>query len=207
MTMTPLRGRKVILREKQLTDAPNDYRWRTNPELARLDATLPIRMSFEKYRELFEDELLNPSARVLRLAVETLQGKHIGNCMYYDADFIKSEAELGILIGDTDYWDQGYGTDAVDMMLRHIFTSTPLRRIYLHTLDWNQRAQLSFAKSGFASVRNVRRSGYNFVLMETSREEWTRLEERRVREEIGRESAGREADGASLLNPPTPARE
>ena len=202
MAMTPLRGRKVILREKQLTDAPNDYRWRTDPELARLDATLPIRMSIEKYRELSQDELLHPSARVLRLAVETLQGKHIGNCMYYDADFITSEAELGILIGERDYWDKGYGTDAVEVMLRHIFTSTPLRRVYLHTLDWNQRAQLSFAKSGFASVRNVRRSGYNFLLMEIRREEWTRLEERRARGVVGSEPGG-----APLPNPPTPARE
>ncbi len=32
-----IKGKKVILREKRLEDAANDYRWRTDPELARLD--------------------------------------------------------------------------------------------------------------------------------------------------------------------------
>jgi RimJ/RimL family protein N-acetyltransferase len=182
MNTLPLQGAKIILRQKLLPDATDDYRWRTDPELAQLDATLPIRMSFSKYCELFEDELIHPSARVLRLAIETFEGKHIGNCMYYDADFIASQVELGILIGERDYWSKGFGTDAVNVMLRHIFTTTPLRRVYLHTLDWNQRAHLSFSKSGFAHTRNVRRSGYDFIKMEISYTSWVKMETRRIQE-------------------------
>ena len=34
-------------------------------------------------------------------------GKYIGNCMYYDMNTIDKEAELGIVIGDRNYWSRG----------------------------------------------------------------------------------------------------
>jgi RimJ/RimL family protein N-acetyltransferase len=46
--------------------------------------------------------------------------------------------------------------------------------VYLHTLEWNTRARKSFAKSGFREVKEVRRGGFDFVLMEVRREDWVR---------------------------------
>jgi RimJ/RimL family protein N-acetyltransferase len=76
------------------------------------------------------------------------------------------------MIGDRNYWSQGYGTDVVKTALAHIFTSTELHRVYLHTLSTNLRAQKSFTKSGFKPLRDVRRDGYEFMLMEIWRKEW-----------------------------------
>ena len=94
--------------------------------------------------------------------------------MYYDIDLKRGEAELGIMI-DRQYWGRGYGTDSVDALLGHIFTTTSLNRVYLHTLEWNNRARRSFAKSGFREIKKVRRSGADFTLMEIQRGEWERL--------------------------------
>ena len=95
---------------------------------------------------------------------------HIGNCMYYDLDERRGQTELGIMIGDRDYWNGGYGTDAVVTLVEHIFkTISSINKIYLHTLDWNDRARKSFAKAGFVEVRKVKRDGQNFVLMEMER--------------------------------------
>ena len=44
------------------------------------------------------------------------------------------------MIGDRRFWGKGYGNDAVNTLVRYVFTETRLRRVYLHTLDWNQRA-------------------------------------------------------------------
>jgi RimJ/RimL family protein N-acetyltransferase len=106
------------------------------------------------------------------MAIDTSDGRHIGNCMYYDINAEKLECELGIMIGDRDYWSQGYGTDVVKTALAHIFTTTELERVYLHTLSTNFRAQKSFTKSGFKPLRDVRRDGYEFILMEIWRKEW-----------------------------------
>ena len=95
--------------------------------------------------------------------------------MYYDIDLRRGQAELGIMIGDRDYWSRGYGTDSVNTLLTHIFTSTSIDRVYLHTLEWNQRARNSFAKSGFKELRPVRRNGLDFIYMEVWRTEWERI--------------------------------
>jgi len=131
-----------------------------------------MRLSLKEYTRYFRDELEYPSPWSVRLAVETLDGQHIGNVMYYDVDERKRQAELGIMIGLREYWDRGYGTDAVDTVLRHIFTETGIERVYLHTLEWNDRAQTAFKKTGFAAVRTVARDGYNFILMEALRSDW-----------------------------------
>ena len=169
-----IKGDKVILREKRIGDAQDDYAWRTDEELARLDATRTLNMPYESFLKYSREELAfdNPMSR--RFAIDTHDGKHIGNCMYYDIDLRQGEAEVGIMIGDREYWGQGYGTDSVDSLLDHIFTATPLTRVYLHTLEWNHRAQRSFAKAGFRDVKKVLRSGEAFILMEISRPDWER---------------------------------
>jgi len=165
-------GEKVRVREKRVEDIRNEYMWRVDPELSRLDATRPMTMSYEDFFRYSKEEMQFPNYRSKRLAVETLEGVHIGNIMYYDLNMQNSQAELGIMIGDKDYWSSGYGTDTVNTLVRHLFTILELDRVYLHTLSWNYRAQASFAKSGFKLVRNVKRGGQDFILMEVLRSDW-----------------------------------
>ncbi len=170
-----IKGKLTVLREKRLEDAALDYEWRTDEELSALDATTPLRMSYSSYLRLIEDELRHPVPWSKRFAIETHDGKLIGNCMYYDIDTARGQAELGIMIGDRDYWNRGYGTDAVTTLTSHIFNTSSFGRIYLHTLSWNLRAQRSFQKCGFVTVKPVRRSGYDFILMELMKDRWEGL--------------------------------
>ncbi|PZC41817.1 MAG: Protein N-acetyltransferase, RimJ/RimL family, partial [Chloroflexi bacterium] len=144
-------------------------------ELSRLDATRPMSMSYEDFLRYSKEEMQFPNYRSKRLAVETLEGIHIGNIMYYDLNTQNRQAELGIMIGDKDYWSSGYGTDTVNTLLQHLFTILELDRVYLHTLSWNYRAQASFTKSGFKLIRNVKRGREDFILMEVLRSDWEEL--------------------------------
>jgi RimJ/RimL family protein N-acetyltransferase len=148
-------GEKVILREKKLEDAVEDYVWRRDSELSELDATRPISMSFTDYHRYTREELRYDSYYSVRLAVDTLDGTHIG-----------------IMIGNRDYWSQGYGSDAVKTLIDYVFSYTHLTKIYLHTLEGNLRARRSFEKSGLIEIRKVKRSGKSFVRMEIIKEDW-----------------------------------
>ena len=170
-------GEKVCIREKRLSDAEEDHSWRCDPELARLDAAAPLRMEFQEFLRQFKRELEYPSAFSRRLGVDTHDGVHIGNCMYYDMDYFRGTAELGILLGNRDFWGGGYGTEAVQLLLYHMFTAMPIKRVYLHTLDFNHRAQRSFEKCGFKIIRPVKRSGWEFFYMELKRERWVELQQ------------------------------
>ncbi len=162
-------GNKIKLREKKVADARADYMWRTDPELVRLDATSLLTTTFLQYQSAYASELRYPSSTRQQFAIETLDGKHIGNCVFYDINETKGEAELGIMIGDCDYWGKGYGTDAVNTLVNHIFHRTNLKRIYLKTLDWNTRAQKCFKKCGFTEYGHLVRDGFSFILMEMYR--------------------------------------
>jgi RimJ/RimL family protein N-acetyltransferase len=165
-------GKKTRLRDKKLSDARNDYSWQTDPELARLDAAPLFAASFAQYLLDYTSELCYPTPNRHQFAVETSDGKHIGNCTYYDIDDTKGEAELGIVIGDRDCWDKGYGTDAVITLVNHIFRQTNIKRIRLKTLDWNQRAQKCFQNCGFVPCGHLQRDGHSFMLMELHRKQW-----------------------------------
>ena len=163
---------KIILREKSPDDAWDDYAWDTDPELARLDAAPRLSIPYSQYLSDYTRALRNPPTTSHRFAVDTLDGKHIGNCSYYNLDEAKGEVELGIMIGNRDYWDKGYGTDAITTLVNHIFRQRNLKRMYLKTLDWNGRAQKCFKKCGFIPYGQLARDGYSFVLMEISRSQW-----------------------------------
>ncbi len=163
---------RMVLREKKKSDIPDDYRWRSDPELAELDATRPLSLSYKDFERLSKDEMSYPSPRSKRLSVDTLDGQHIGNVMFYDIDLRGGKAELGIMIGEKDYWSRGFGTETVNLLLNHMFDEYPFNRVYLHTLSWNHRAQKSFHKAGFSDIAPVRRSGRDFIKMEIWRYEW-----------------------------------
>jgi RimJ/RimL family protein N-acetyltransferase len=165
-------GRKIRLRNKQDSDAEDDYRWRVDPELAELDATTPLRMDYSDFVRMYKGELRFPSFNMRRYAIDTYEDIHIGNCMLYDINTFAGESEIGIMVGNRDYWGRGYGLDAMAHLLESSFQDMNLEKIYLHTLDWNLRARKSFGKCGFSEVRSVRRFGRAFVRMEITSAKW-----------------------------------
>ncbi len=179
------RSSKVLLREKLLGDATDDFRWRSEPELNRYDAARPLTVGYQEYLALYREELLYPSPYRRSLAIEDETGRHIGNVMYYNIDAVRHEAELGITIGERDYWGQGYGSEAARLLVEVLLTKRGFRRVHLKTLSWNRRARRSFEKVGFVECgRSYRsfekvgfvecgrsyRSGNSFMLMEIRRE-------------------------------------
>ena len=162
------------MRQKRLGDAANDYAWRRDTELSRLDATAPLLSSFEEYLKGYAEELRYPGKGHRRFAIETMDGKHIGNCAYFNINEAEKEVELGIMIGDRAYWNQSYGADAVVILLNHIFSQTQMERVYLKTLDWNIRAQKCFEKCGFAPCGQLIRGEHRFLIMDIHRSDGLR---------------------------------
>jgi len=163
---------RVRIRPKRLEDARNDYQWSTDPELSDLDAVAPLTISFEAFLKEYRDQLRFPSPARRTFAVETLDGVHIGNCVYYNIDERGRQAEVGIMIGSREYWDKGYGTEAMCALVDQMFTRHNFKRLYLKTLEKNLRAQKSFQKCGFTPYGHMNREGYRFLLMELTRTRW-----------------------------------
>ena len=69
--------------------------------------------------------------------------------------------EIGIVIGEKEYWNQGYGTEAIVTVLRFMFTEMNLHRVMLRVFDFNHRAQRCYEKCGFVLEGRLRQSFYH----------------------------------------------
>lgn len=169
-----LNGEKIRLRPRRLEDAINEYRWRTDEELCRLDATIPLEFNFPYFLERYTLELEFPGL-IYTVAIETLADRHIGNCSLFNFNFIDGNAEVGIIIGEKDIWGQGYGRDAVKTFLSFVFQVSDINTALLRTLDWNTRAQACFSGCGFTTCGNLVKESYNFIVMELGRARFIEL--------------------------------
>lgn len=164
------RGRFTVIRRKRMRDARDEYRWRSDAELAEFDASRPVQSAFENYERNWSFDYRFTDMAGRSFAVEDDSGRHIGNVMYYNIDHSRAEAEIGISIGERDCWSRGYGSDALTALTRKLFETTGLTRFYLHTLDWNERAQRAFRRAGFEINGTSWKDGHTFVVMELRRE-------------------------------------
>lgn len=170
-----IKGNKVVLRSKEPDDAKNDYNWQIDIELSALDAMTPNTMSFREFYREYIDSLKHPHPNRITFAVDTHEGKHIGNCVYYNIDEVNNETEIGIMIGNRDYWSKGYGADIISTLIDYIFRHLKFDRIYLKTLVTNLRAQRCFEKCGLVPCGYRELEGYKFLLMDMSYSKWQEL--------------------------------
>jgi len=63
---------------------------------------------------------------------------------------------MGIMIGDREYQDRGYGTDAVRTILRFAFDEMNLNRVWLHVHEDNARGIAVYRKCGFREEGRLR---------------------------------------------------
>lgn len=90
-------------------------------------------------------------------------------------------AKLGMNIGETDFWNQGYGTDALKSVCRYFFTRLKYNRIELSVFEKNLGAirvyeKCGFKKEGFCRKAYLKKGKYhNKVIMGLIREDYKKL--------------------------------
>jgi RimJ/RimL family protein N-acetyltransferase len=77
-------------------------------------------------------------------------GEPIGMATLYN--FRSEGCDLGIKIGPRDLRGRGYASEAVDLLVHHVFDTLGLRTIRGSTLSHNVRMQRVFEKCGFVET-------------------------------------------------------
>lgn len=140
------RGPRVQLRPVRPDDLESIVRWTTDPELREL-------LEGEYPEEPTEGRLWYERAqsdrRGRQFIIETQDGIAIGDIALGEISWRAREAELRIRIGEKAYWNQGYGTEAVQALVLYAFEDLGLNRVYLRVFSFNRRAIRCYLKSGF----------------------------------------------------------
>ena len=78
--------------------------------------------------------------------------KLIGDIGISSIDSKNKNAEIGMAIGDKNYWSKGYGTDLVKTILKFCFEDLNLNKVYLDVWEENKRAIGCYSKCGFKKM-------------------------------------------------------
>jgi len=174
-----INGERIRFRAAEREDLPTFVAWINDPEVrAGISLYLPMSMASE---EKWFENMLERHPDEQPLVIEARHGKGwktIGNCGFFDINSHYRSAEFGIMIGEKSMWNQGYGTEAVKLLLRHGFETLNLNRIMLRVFENNPHAIRTYEKAGFTHEGRLRQAHYtkgqyvDVLLMSVLRSEW-----------------------------------
>lgn len=155
-------------------------RWERDSEFMRLSMLEPVnQFSVKKITDWLQKAQESDPPKGYEFAIRSLDSDRlVGNCGLGGEIFPHGEAYAGIGIGERELWNQGYGSDAMRVMLRYAFQELNLRKVSLTTGAYNPRAIRSYEKAGFVVEGKERgyflREGqrWDMVYMSILREEW-----------------------------------
>lgn len=153
---------RVRLRSIEREDLPRFVAWLNDPEV-RQGISIYLPFSLAEEEGWFEDVLKNPPVE-RPLVIELRVGEvwePIGSCGFLNLDWKNRSSELGISIGEKRYWNQGYGTEVMKLLLKHGFQTLNLNRIYLRVFADNPRAIRAYEKAGFVHEGCFRQAEYH----------------------------------------------
>lgn len=133
------------------------YRWCRDENLLQWSGGEPTELTLEEFHERLHHDQQDWFDQRRIFFIITRTQELLGRIGCFAIDWERGDAELGIVIGEAREWGKGYGREAITLLLRHLFETTPLQRVYLFTYIENHRAQRCFAACGFRSLGTVRR--------------------------------------------------
>ncbi|MCC7364616.1 MAG: GNAT family N-acetyltransferase [Dehalococcoidia bacterium] len=156
---SPLEGELIRLRSHEPEDEPYFHRWIHDPEVTEhLNARYPYSHAQEREFASLTSTYQNATFSVVTLA----EGQLIGNVSLRNAVPEDRSCDLGIMIGDKEYWGRGYGTDTMRTACRFGFEMMNLHRIELEVFAGNDRAQHVYEKVGFKVEARRRQAHFKF---------------------------------------------
>jgi RimJ/RimL family protein N-acetyltransferase len=177
--MSIIYGERIRLRAVEREDVKKFHEWVNDPEVTEgLSLYLPMSMVDE---ETWFETMITRPAQQKAMAIEVREGEGwrlIGNCAFFDIDTVAHSAEFGIMIGEKAFWNKGYGTETVTLLLRHGFETLNLNRVSLRVYADNPRARRSYEKAGFVLEGTMRQAVYkrgrfgDIHIMSVLRSEW-----------------------------------
>ncbi len=172
-------GERIRFRAPEREDLPMFTGWINDPEV-RYGLLLFLPMSLANEEQWFDNMLKRPQEEQ-PMTIETKKGKEwiaIGNCGFFEIDKISRSGEVGIMIGEKEYWNQGFGTEAMKLLLKHGFETLNLNRVLLRVYSNNPRAIRCYEKAGYVHEGSMRQAVYqhgqyvDMLFMSVLREEW-----------------------------------
>jgi len=141
-----IEAQKIYLRTLTEEDVSKKYcSWINDPEVNKY---LDTKQATIEDLKSFVRERYNDSNCVFLGIFLKNSDIHIGNIKLDQIDFKDKVANIGILIGEKDYWSKGFATEALKTLINYAFNNLNLHEIRLNIYEQNFSARRAYEKSG-----------------------------------------------------------
>lgn len=172
-------GELIRLRAVSRKDLPDFVTWLNDSDVGE-NIAIYYPLSNEQEEKWFA-EMQTHHVDEHPLAIEAKDQKKwklIGNTGFLNIDQRARSAEIGIFIGDKQYWNKGYGTEAMRLMVNYGFQALNLNRIFLRVFETNLRGVRCYEKVGFKHEGRLRQAHFangtyiDVLMMSILKGEW-----------------------------------
>ncbi|MBT3603470.1 MAG: GNAT family N-acetyltransferase [Candidatus Latescibacteria bacterium] len=171
-------GKKVRLTALRKDDIPIMQRWNEDAGYLRLYNSDPAEPNTEASlnKQLEDWDTSQTQKQFIMRPIKS--DECLGNVGLSDISWSNGTCSLGITIGNRKNWRQGYGRDAMNLLLNYAFNELNLHRIGLTVFEYNTAALALYESLGFqreGTLRDfVHRDGKRYAMYWYSllRPEW-----------------------------------
>lgn len=140
-------GDRLYLSPLNMEDAETYVRWLNDSGITNNTHGTAKLMNVESEKAWIQNTLEHQEYTFAIVLKETDQ--LLGNCGFMNISFIDQTATVGIFIGEEDTRNHGYGSEALQLLLRYGFEVLHFHSIDLTVYDFNERAIHCYEKIGF----------------------------------------------------------
>jgi len=165
-------GEKVALGPLRRDLLPLYWRWINDFEINRMLRMPGVGPATWEAEEAWYNSVATSEHDVTFTIYERSSMRPVGNRGLHHIDLLDRTAEFGIVIGETECWGKGYGTEATTLTLDYGFSYLGLHNVMLRVYSLNERGLRAYARAGFKVIgrrREARRlagKAYDVVYMD-----------------------------------------
>ena len=147
ISQTIVEGDRIYLRYIKLTDVNDNYlSWLNDDEVMKGIVTSGYNL--QNLQSYVRNKINLKHTHFFAIVLKS-NNLHIGNIKLDFHDSKANLSEMGILIGDKNYWGKGIAKEACDLILNYGFKKLKLRKIFLAVFENNISALNLYKSLGF----------------------------------------------------------
>lgn len=150
---------RVYLRALEPEDHLNIHKWRQDEEIKRNYGGIPLFSSTINEKSWVESRIFDKQNVSCAICLKETD-EFIGCIFLNDIDYHNRTAQAPVYIGEKQFWNSGYATDARILMLKYAFIDRGLERVWAKVLEDNSGALKMHEKTGYKKEGLLRKSCY-----------------------------------------------
>jgi len=150
--MITLKGKNIYLRALEPEDLEFIHTIENDESIWEISNTQTPYSKFliKEYLEHSQKDIFE--VKQLRLVISSYKEESLGLIDIFDFDFKNSRAGIGILIKDESDRKKGYGSEALQLLVKYSFSQLGLHQLYCNISEENETSIKLFKTQGFKEI-------------------------------------------------------